>query len=150
MPHCDRLRSAKLHCVFAMQSEASLDPKIGKDTRVNLMNHFTTRFYFQTNNQDEAEMGSKYVGQAKVKKRTINRSKGGRALSIVDEDIYRVKPRVFLSLDEHQAVVVHPSKKFYVGNILPLDPTGKVAKWFFKKVKNLNKISKLKQYIVYK
>lgn len=147
----DRIRGAKLSCVYAMQSTHSPDSKIGRDKRANLINHFTTRFYFQLSDEDEAMEVSKLLGQVKYIKKSHSKSRQRNGYSISnsrsEEYTYRVQPIVFTSLDEHQAIVVHPNKNFGMMIVPPLDTNGRIPEWFQKKRSGLKSLGQLRKYV---
>lgn len=147
----DRIGGAKVTLIFAMQSAHSPDPKIGKEKRENLVNHFSSRFYFQLGNEEEAMEVSKYLGQVKLKKisKGVSRSKNGRNISRnVNEELqYRIQPLVSLSLDNHQCIVTHPSKDFRVIELAPLEPDGTIPTWFKETKKSRRGLGRFSRYI---
>ena len=147
----DRIGGAKVTLIFAMQSAHSPDPKIGKEKRENLVNHFSSRFYFQLGNEEEAMEVSKYLGQVKLKKSSKggSRSKNGRNISrnVSEELQYRIQPLVALTLDNHQCIVTHPSKDFRVIELAPLEPDGTIPTWFKETKKSRRGLGRFSRYI---
>ena len=142
----DRIGGAKAHLIFGMQSANSPESKISKEKNKNLINHFSTRIIFQLSDEKEAEEAASYLG--KEKKVKVRRSyKTFQAFSegknVEKEWEWRVPPIVFLSLDVHQAVVIHPNKDFDIVEIPPIGADGKVQSWYkpigLKKIKKLTK-----------
>lgn len=140
----DRIGGAKVTLVFAMQSSHSAESKIGREKNRNLINHFSTRFYFQLGDENEAEEAAKYVG--KVKKRKVRRTYQTFDVMSKDRNIefgwdFDLPPVTFLRLDKHQCIIVHPKREFEVMNLPPLEPDGKRSRWY--KPKSIRPIHKL-------
>jgi type IV secretory pathway TraG/TraD family ATPase VirD4 len=135
----DRIGGAKVHVIFSMQSAASPESKIRREATRNLINHFSTRLYFQLGDEEEAIAAAKFVGQ--TKKRRVRKSynlvgTGGLPIigpsgkSVDFGESYEVPPVAFLRLDQHQAVVLHPTKRWHVMDVPALDPKGNRESWW--------------------
>ena len=135
----DRIGGARVHVIFSMQSAASPESKIRRDATRNLINHFSTRLYFQLGDEEEAVAAAKFIGQ--TKKRRVRKSYnlvGTGGLPIVGPtgrsvdfgESYEVPPVAFLRLDQHQAIILHPTKRFYVMDVPALDPKGNREAWW--------------------
>ncbi len=140
----DRIGGAKVTLVFAMQSAHSAESKIKKERNRNLINHFSTRLYFQLGDEEEAEEAAKYIG--KTKKVKVRRTYDTGDIVSRNKNIDRswefdVPPVIFLRLDKHQVVICHPKRTFEIMELPPLDPKGQVEKWF--KPTGIRKIRKL-------
>lgn len=145
----DRIGGAKVTLVFCMQSSRSPEPKIGREKKENLINHFSTRFIFQLGEQSEAKEMSDYLGDAKQRKvsKSMGRSGHGRNISMDYQP--RVKPVALLSLDNHQCLITHPNKDFILVDLPPLSPDGTVPRWYIEGRKNRKSLAKLRKHIFY-
>lgn len=129
----DRIGGAKVTLIFAMQSSHSAESKIKKERNRNLINHFSTRLYFQLGDEEEAEEAAKYIGktkQIKVRKTYDTGDIVSRNKNLDRSWEYDVPPVAFLRLDKHQVIICHPKRKFEILELPPLTPKGEVEKWF--------------------
>lgn len=140
----DRIGGAKVTLIFAMQSSHSAESKIKKERNRNLINHFSTRFYFQLGDEEEAEEAAKYIGktkQIKVRKTYDTGDIVSRNKNLDRGWEYDVPPVAFLRLDKHQVIICHPKRSFEILELPPLTPKGKVERWF--KPQGIRKARKL-------
>lgn len=127
----DRIRSAGVGIIAAMQSEISADPVIGERKRRVLTLNMRTRFVFRAADLEGANASADHIGKREFWKPT----KTSRLLKPVTysrrkEQEHFVKPAKLMSLADHVAVVVHPSKNFIKKKIVPLDGANRPYKWF--------------------
>lgn len=140
----DRIGGAKVTLIFAMQSSHSAESKIKKERNRNLINHFSTRFYFQLGDEEEAEEAAKYIGKTKQIK--VRRTYDTGDIMSRNKNLDRgwefdVPPVAFLRLDKHQVIICHPKRSFEILELPPLTPKGKVEHWF--KPQGIRKVRKL-------
>jgi len=128
----DRVRSARLAIIGAMQSILSPDPFIGRENRTSLILNFRTRFYFQAAEEEDAKAAAETVGRKDVIK-TSKTSKpfGSPTYTKRKEEDFILKPKIFRSLRPHEAVVVHPTANRYRRmKIPPRLADGTIPNWY--------------------
>ena len=88
------------------------------------------RIIFRSADEADAIQSADFLG----KKRVVNRSwgySGGKKStnhSMVEE--YRLKPYEIRTLRDHECVLVHCERGMKRMTLAPLEPDGKVARWF--------------------
>ena len=127
----DRIRGAKCAIIAGMQSEVSADPAIGRDKRKVLTLNFRTRLIFRAADTEGATASADFIGKKKVWKRSHSSKSWGTATrSRREDEDYKLKPSKLTELRDHNAVIVHPSKRFSKKLLVPVDGYGKVPSWF--------------------
>jgi len=127
----DRIRSAGVGIIAAMQSEVSADPVIGERKRRVLTLNMRTRFVFRGADLEGANASADHIGKREFWKPT----KTSRPLKPVTysrrkEQEHFIKPAKLMRLPDHTAVIVHPSKKFSRKRIPPRNGRNKIYAWF--------------------
>ncbi|MDB4265120.1 type IV secretion system DNA-binding domain-containing protein [bacterium] len=127
----DRIRSAGVGIIAAMQSEISADPVVGERKRRVLTLNMRTRFVFRGADLEGANASADHIGKREFWKST----KTSRPLKPVTysrrkEQEHFIKAAQLMRLGDHTAVVVHPSKRYIKKKIIPLNGAGRPYKWF--------------------
>jgi len=96
-----------------MQSELSADVATNEKQRKVLALNLRSRMIFRAASSEDAKLSAEYIGKKKVWKKSYS-SRGFGPLTITRrrEEEYRILPAKLLTLSDHQAVAVHPSKRF--------------------------------------
>lgn len=127
----DRIRSAGAGIIAGMQSEISADPAITAAKRKVLTLNMRSRLIFRAADADGAKASADFIGQKKVVKTSrTSRAPGAPSITRTEQEDYAIKPYQLMSLADHQAVVVHPSKRFSKQRLVPRDGTGRPYSWF--------------------
>ena len=127
----DRIRAAGVGIIAAMQSEISADPVVGERKRCVLTLNMRTRLIFRAADLEGAKASADHIGQREFWKPTkTSRPFKPMTYSRRKEEEYRVKPAKLMSLPDHTAILVHPSKKFTKLRIPPRDGRGQVYSWW--------------------
>ena len=127
----DRVRSAGVGIIAAMQSEVSADPVINERKRRVLTLNMRTRFVFRAADQEGATSSADHIGKYEFWKPTkMVRPFKPTTYSKRKEQEHFVKPAKLMSLPDHTAVIVHPSKRFLRKRIRPLNGQGQVYPWY--------------------
>ena len=127
----DRIREAGACIIAGMQSEISADPILGEKKRKVLTLNLRSRLVFTAAENEGATLSANFIGKKRIWKRTISsKAFGSRTVSRRREQEFKIHPTKLESLDPHQAVIVHPSKRFQKNKISPKNSQGKVPLWF--------------------
>lgn len=127
----DRIRSAGAAIIAGMQSELSADPAIGIAKRKVLTLNMRSRMIFRAADSDGATASADFVGKStKIKKSRTSRPASGSSVTRSEQDEYLIKPFQLMRLRDHQAVVVHPSKRYRKLRLVPRDGRGCRYKWY--------------------
>ena len=127
----DRVRSAGVGIIAAMQSEVSADPVINERKRRVLTLNMRTRFVFRAADLEGATSSADHIGKRDLWKVTrMVRPFKPTTYSKRKEQEHFVKPAKLMSLPDHTAVIVHPSKRFLRKRIRPLNGQGQVYPWY--------------------
>lgn len=70
------------------------------------------------------------LSQRQVTKRSWGFASGHHNWNYHHQDEYKIKPYQLRHLKKHQCVLVHCEKGFEKTILPPLEPDGKIAKWF--------------------
>ncbi|MBB5353924.1 type IV secretory pathway TraG/TraD family ATPase VirD4 [Haloferula luteola] len=117
----DRIRGAGACIIGGMQSELSADPAIGEKKRKVLTLNMRTRFIFRAADQEGATTSADFIGKHKVWKRSIStKDLGSRTVTRHQALEYRIESSKLMTLPNHKAVIVHPSKATVSRTIHPL------------------------------
>jgi len=127
----DRIRSANAAIIAGMQSEISADPAIGQTKRKVLTLNMRTRLIFKAAEHEGATLSAEFIGKKEIWKTTKTSSGYDRtSYTKRKEEEYKIKPTKLMSLGDHVAIIVHPSKKWIKKKIAPLNGKGKVYGWY--------------------
>ena len=127
----DRIRSAGVGIIAAMQSEVSADPVIGERKRRVLTLNMRTRFVFRGADLEGANASADHIGKREFWKPTkISSPLKPVTYSRRKEQEHFIKAAQLMQLDDHTAVVVHPSKRYIKKGITPLNGAGRPYRWF--------------------
>ena len=127
----DRIRSANAAIIAGMQSEISADPTIGQIKRKVLTLNMRTRLIFKAAEHEGATLSAEFIGKKEIWKTTKTSSGYDRtSYTKRKEEEYKIKPTKLMSLGDHVAIIVHPSKKWIKKKIAPLNGKGKVYDWY--------------------
>lgn len=127
----DRIREAKAALIAGMQSELSVDPVIGKEKRKVLSLNLRTRIAFRAADPEGAQATADFIGKRTVWKKTkSSKPMGTITTSRRKEQEHYLKPEKLLRLKDHQATIIHPSKRHLTKRIAPLDSRGETYSWF--------------------
>lgn len=127
----DRIRAAKTAIIAGMQSEISPDPAISEKKRRVLTLNMRTRFIFRAADQEGAAASADFIGKRQFWKQT--RTSKPFSLATVSrrkEQEHYVKTSELTEVNDHTAIIVHPSKKFIKKKIAPINGKGKVYDWY--------------------
>ncbi len=126
----DRIRAAGVGIIACMQSEVSADPAIGERKRRVLTLNMRTRFIFRAADLEGATASADFIGKRQFWKQTKTSKpfQTGTTSRTKQEEHY-VKASKLMRLNDHKAVVVHPSKKFDRMKISPLTGSGTLPRW---------------------
>jgi len=114
-----------------MQSEISADPILGEKKRKVLSLNLRSRLIFKAADNEGATLSASFIGKKRVWKRTISsKAFGSRTTSRRQEQEYKVHPTKLEQLNDHEALVVHASKKFFRKLIAPKTAEGITPRWF--------------------
>ena len=127
----DRIREAGACIIAGMQSEISADPILGEKKRKVLTLNLRSRLIFTAAENEGATLSANFIGKKRIWKRTISsKAFGARTTSRRREQEFKIHPTKLESLDAHQAVVVHPRKRFLKSRLYPKDARGETPRWF--------------------
>ena len=70
------------------------------------------------------------LGKKRVIKRSWSYSAGKRNVNYSETEEHKLKPHKLRSLRDHECVIVHCERGLRKVTLPPLEPDGKVAKWF--------------------
>src|ERR1039458_6676793 len=126
----DVIRESGAAFIAATQSTTSLIPPLGREQAKVLTLNLRNRLIFTAADEDDARSSAEFLGKKKVMKRSWTTTDGKRSESWSEDDGYRVKPDELRGLHKYQCYVVHADKGFRKRVLPPLDPDGKVSKWF--------------------
>ena len=127
----DIIRQANTTTVLAAQSKLSFIPPLGTKEKadVTLLN-LRNRIIFKSADRSCAEGSADFIGKKLIWKKSYTRGMGNRSTTRSREEEYRVKPFELMALPKFFAVVKHCEKRFRKARIHPIDPDGKIPRWY--------------------
>jgi hypothetical protein len=127
----DVIRQANTTTVLAAQSKLSFIPPLGTKEKadVTLLN-LRNRIIFKSADRSCAEGSADFIGKKLIWKKSYTRGMGNRSTTRSREEEYRVKPFELMALPKFSAVVKHCEKRFRKARIHPIDPDGKIPRWY--------------------
>jgi hypothetical protein len=127
----DVIRQANTTTVLAAQSKLSFIPPLGTKEKadVTLLN-LRNRIIFKAADRTCAEGSADFIGKKLIWKKSYTRGMGNRSTTRSREEEYRVKPFELMALPKFSAVVKHCEKRFRKARIHPIDPDGKIPRWY--------------------
>lgn len=126
----DVLREASATLVAAAQSSTSFIPPLGEDKAKVLTLNLRNRMIFRAADEAGAVESADFLGQRKVIKRNWGFSNGLHSRNYFEQEEHKIKPYQLRNMQKHQCVLVHCEKGFERTILPPLEPDGKIAKWF--------------------
>jgi len=127
----DVIRQANTTTVLAAQSKLSFIPPLGTKEKadVTLLN-LRNRIIFKAADRTCAEGSADFIGKKLIWKKSYTRGTGNRSTTRSREEEYRVKPFELMALPKFSAIVKHCEKRFRKARIHPIDPDGKIPRWY--------------------
>ena len=127
----DVIRQANTTTVLAAQSKLSFIPPLGSKEKadVTLLN-LRNRIIFKAADRTCAEGSADFIGKKMIWKKSYTRGMGNRSTTRSREEEYRVKPFELMALPKFSAIVKHGEKPFRRARIHPIDPEGKIPRWY--------------------
>ncbi|MFZ0504727.1 MAG: type IV secretion system DNA-binding domain-containing protein, partial [Chthoniobacterales bacterium] len=127
----DVIRQANTTTVLAAQSKLSFIPPLGNKDKadVTLLN-LRNRIIFKAADRSCAEGSADFIGKKLIWKKSYTRGMGNRSTTRSREEEYRVKPFELMALPKFTAVVKHCEKRFRKSRIHPIDPDGRIPRWY--------------------
>ena len=126
----DRIREARATAVLCTQSINSFLPPLQRDKAEVLRLNLRNRIFFQAATEADAQEAADFLGKRLRQKVTRSYGQRGANRSYVEEEIHRLKPHRFRLLRPHQCVVVRADKRFRRCVLPPIEPDGRVSRWF--------------------
>jgi hypothetical protein len=126
----DVIREAGTTIVAAAQSTTSLIPPLGNDKSRVLTLNLRNRMIFRSADEADAVQAADFLGKKQVMKRSWGSSAGKRNVNYSETEEHKIKPYKLRKLRDHECVLVHCEKGFRQVTLPPLEPDGKVSKWF--------------------
>lgn len=126
----DVLREASATLVAAAQSSTSFIPPLGADKAKVLTLNLRNRMIFKAADEAGAVDNADFLGQRKIIKKNWGFSKGVYTRNYHEQDEHKIKPYQLRNLRKHECVLVHCEKGFEKTILPPLEPDGKISKWF--------------------
>jgi hypothetical protein len=127
----DVIRQANTTTVLAAQSKLSFIPPLGTKEKadVTLLN-LRNRIIFKAADRTCAEGSADFIGKKMIWKKSYTRGMGNRSTTRSREEEYRVKPFELMALPKFSAIVKHCEKSFRRARIHPIDPEGRIPRWY--------------------
>ena len=126
----DVIREAGATVVAAAQSTTSLVPPLGNDKAKVLTLNLRNRLIFRAADEADAVQAADFIGKKRVVKRSWGFSAGRRNVNYSEIEEHKIKPHKLRNLRDHECVLVHCERGFRRVTLPPVEPDGKVAKWF--------------------
>jgi type IV secretory pathway TraG/TraD family ATPase VirD4 len=126
----DVMREAKATLVAAAQSSTSFIPPLGEEKAQVLTLNLRNRMIFKAADEAGAVESADFLGQRKIRQKTFGYSGGMATRSYTNVEEHKIKPYELRHLRKHQCVLIHCEKGFHKTTLPPLDPDGKIPKWF--------------------
>ena len=126
----DVIREAGATVVAAAQSTTSLVPPLGNDKSKVLTLNLRNRMIFRSADEADAIQAADFIGKKRVVKRSWGFSAGKRNVNYSETEEHKIKPHKLRNLRDHECVLVHCERGFRRVTLPPVEPDGKIAKWF--------------------
>jgi type IV secretory pathway TraG/TraD family ATPase VirD4 len=126
----DVMREARATLVAAAQSSTSFIPPLGEEKAQVLTLNLRNRIIFKAADEAGAVESANFLGQRKARQKTFGNSGGMVSRSYTNIEEHKIKPYELRHLRKHQCVLVHCEKGFHKTILPPLEPDGKISKWF--------------------
>jgi hypothetical protein len=126
----DVIREAGATIVAAAQSTTSLIPPLGADKSKVLTLNLRNRMIFRSADEADAVQAADFLGKKQVMKRSWGSSAGKRNVNYSETEEHKIKSYKLRKLRDHECVLVHCEKGFRQVTLPPLEPDGKISKWF--------------------
>lgn len=126
----DVIRESRATIVAATQSTTSLVPPLGKDKAKVFTLNLRNRMIFKAADEEGAVDSADFLGKHEVWKRSYGMSAGRSSYNRSQSDEYRFKPHVLRAMKNHECILVHCQQGPRKCVLPPLEPNGKVSKWF--------------------
>ena len=88
------------------------------------------RIIFKAADEAGALESANFLGQRKVRQKTVGTSGGQVSHSYTNVEEHKIKPYQLRHLRKHQCILVHCEKGFQKTVLPPLEPDGNISKWF--------------------
>jgi hypothetical protein len=126
----DVIREAGATIVAAAQSTTSLIPPLGNDKSKVLTLNLRNRVIFRCADEGDAVQAADFIGKKRVVKRSWGHSAGRSSVNYSETEEHKIKPHKLRNLRDHECVLVHCERGFRRVTLPPLEPDGRLAKWF--------------------
>ena len=126
----DVIREANAAVVAAAQSSTSFLPALGKEKAKVLVLNLRNRIIFKAADEEGALDSADFLGKKRVVKKTWGVSAGQSNRSYAEHEEHKIKTHVLRALPKHTAVLVHCERGFKRTVLPPIEPNGKVSRWF--------------------
>jgi hypothetical protein len=126
----DVIREAGATIVAAAQSTTSFVPPLGNDKSKVLTLNLRNRMVFRAADEADAVQTADFLGKKRIIKRSWGFSAGKRNVNYNETEEHKIKPHKLRTLHDHECVLVHCERGFRRVTLPPLEPDGKIAKWF--------------------
>src|SRR6185503_19812113 len=114
----------------AAQSTTSLVPLLGTDKSKFLTLNLRNRMMFRAADEADAVQAADFIGKKRVIKRSWGFNAGKRNVNYSETEEHKIKPHKLRNLRDHECVLVHSERGFRRVMLPPLEPDGKIARWF--------------------
>jgi type IV secretory pathway TraG/TraD family ATPase VirD4 len=126
----DVIREARATVVAAAQSSTSFFPPLGREkARVFTLN-LRNRLIFKAADEDGAAESADFLGKKRVIKKSWGYHSGRTSRNYSEQEEHKIKTHLLRNLAKHIAVVVHCERGHCKKLLPPLEPNGKVCRWF--------------------
>jgi hypothetical protein len=127
----DVIRQANTTTVMAAQSKLSFLPALGSKEKaeVTILN-LRNRIILKAADRACAEGSADFIGRRMRWKKSYTRGRGNSSTTRSREEEYLVKPFELMSLPKFVAIVKHCENGFRRTQIHPVDPDGRVPRWY--------------------
>jgi type IV secretory pathway TraG/TraD family ATPase VirD4 len=126
----DVIREANAAVVAAAQSSTSFLPALGKEKAKVLVLNLRNRIIFKAADEEGALDSADFLGKKRVVKKTWGVSAGQSNRSYAEHEEHKIKTHVLRALPKHTAVLVHCERGFKRTVLPPIEPNGRVSRWF--------------------
>lgn len=126
----DVIREAQATVVAAAQSSTSFVPPLGREKARVLTLNLRNRMIFKAADEEGALESADFLGKKKIIKKSWGYSGGKRSRNFTEQEEHQWKPYQLRNLPKHTCVLVHCENGFKRTLIPPIEPDGKVSKWF--------------------
>ena len=126
----DVIREAGATIVAAAQSTTSLVPPLGQDKSKVLTLNLRNRMIFRSADEGDAVQAADFLGKKRVFKRSWGSSAGKRHVNYSESEEHKIRPYELRKLRDHECVLVHCERGFRKMVLPPLEPDGRIAKWY--------------------